>query len=91
MSEVVYEITLGLHKVGLVSDEELRQCDLVCRPRRPRWVALLAFELSLWGIWARRFFYWDHLWQRRVECYLKKRLGGLWQGQPDSPETLGRE
>ena len=89
--EMLYDMATGLHKAGLVSDEELREWDLECRPRRARWRALLGEELFLWSITVERFFYWDHDWQRRVESFLRKRLGGFWFGRTDNREALSHD
>ena len=89
--EDVHEIARDMHEGGFLSDERMREYDFMCQPRRPRWRVRLGDTLDGWITRTRRFFFWDHLWQRRVECYLKGQLGKLWQGQPDSPETLGRE
>ena len=93
--EHLYEMSVGLHKAGLLSDEELRQHDLECRPRRAMWRVRLGDTLDGWATLTERFFYWDLLWQERLESFLRKRLGSLrkrlialWQGQADDREAI---
>ena len=90
-NELAYEMALSQHRAGHMSDGELRRFGRECRPRRPRWLVRLAFELRLMGITLRRFFYRDHDWQLRVERFLRKRLGGFWFGQPDNREALSHD
>ena len=90
LMEHLYEISRDLHEAGLLSDEKFREHDLMCRPRRARWRVQLGDALYGWGRRTERFFYWDLLWQRRVESFLRKRLGGFWLGQPDNREALAQ-
>ena len=96
--EHLYEISRDMHEVGLLSDEELRESDLNCRPRRARWRVRLGDALDGWVTVTHGFFIWDLFWQRRVRIFLKKRLRGLrnrlialWHGQTDNREALSHE